>query len=111
VGVEEERSAGTEDERRAAMEMYRKAETAVQIEDTNTAWFEITVGVHQGSELSPPQFAIVMHALNKDMRELLYAVDLAILGNSWEDISQKYVRWKEVLESRGLKVTIKILKL
>jgi len=49
--------------------------------------------VHQGSVLSPLLFAIVMDALtdhpNKDMREFLYADDLAILGNSWEDVSQK----------------------
>jgi len=42
--------------------------------------------VHQGSMLSPLVFAIVMDALtghlNKDMREFLYADDLAILGNS-----------------------------
>jgi len=49
--------------------------------------------------------------LNKDLREFLYADDLAILGNSWEDISQKYARWKEALESRGLKANIKKLKL
>jgi len=39
-------------------------------------------------------FAIVMDALtdylNKDMREFPYAHDLAILGNSCEDVSQKY---------------------
>jgi len=38
---------------------------------------------------------------------LACADDLAILGNSWEDVSQKYARWKEALESRGLKVIIK----
>jgi len=34
--------------------------------------------------------------LNKDMREFLYADDLAILGNSWEDVNQKYARWKDL---------------
>jgi len=52
--------------------------------------------LHQGSVFSPLLFAIVMDALtehlNKDMREFLYADDLTILGNSWEDISQKYAR-------------------
>jgi len=46
--------------------------------------------VHQGSVLSLLLFAIVMDALTahltKDMREFLYADDLAILGNCWEDV-------------------------
>jgi len=41
------------------------------------------------------------------MREFLYADDLAILGNSWEDVSQKYARWKGALVSKGLKVNKK----
>jgi len=41
---------------------------------------------------------------------LILLDDLAILGNSWEDVSQKYARWR-ALESRGLKVNIKKIKL
>jgi len=44
------------------------------------------------------------------MREFLYADDLAILGNSWENVSQKYAGWKGALESRVLKVNIKKTK-
>jgi len=68
-----------EPEVRAVIEMCREAETAVQIEDKKTAWFEVRVGVHQGSVLSPLLFAIVMDAptdqLNKDTREFLCADD------------------------------------
>jgi len=99
--------------KKVVMEMYQKAETAVQIEGKKTAWFEVKVGVHQGSVLSPLLFAIVMDALtdilNKNMREFLCAINFAILGNSWEDVCQKYSRWKG-LESRGLKVNIKKTK-
>jgi len=67
--------------------------------------------VYQGFVVSPLLFAIVMDALtdhlNKDIREFLYADDLAILGNSWKDVSQKYARWKEALKSKDLKVNIK----
>jgi len=52
-----------EPEERAVIKMYREAETAVQIEVKKTAWFEVKVGVHQGSVLSPLLFAIVMDAL------------------------------------------------
>jgi len=93
-----------EPEVRVVMEMYWEAETVVQIEAKKTTWFEVKIGVHQGSVLSPLLFAIVTDALtdhlNKDMREFLYADDLAILGNSWEDASQKYARWKEALKCK-----------
>jgi len=99
-----------EPEVKAVMEMYREAKTAVQIEGKKTAWFEVKVGVHQGSVLSPLLFAIVIDALTDHLnndREFLYADDLAVLENSWEDITQKYARWQEALESRDLKVNIK----
>jgi len=57
----------------------------VQIEGKKTAWFAVKVSFHQGSVLSLLLFAIIMDALtnhlNKDVREFLYADDLAILGN------------------------------
>ena len=99
-----------EPEVKAVMEMYREAETAVQVEGERSDWFKIGVGVHQGSVLSPLLFAIVMDALtdelDKNMREFLYADDAVIVGDSWEDVGEKYVRWKEALESKGLKVNV-----
>ena len=99
-----------EPEVRAVMEMYREAMTAVQVEGQLSEWFGVKVGVHQGSVLSPLLFAIVMDALTEDlgknMREFLYADDVVILGDSWEDVGEKYVRWKEALESKGLKVSV-----
>jgi len=43
---------------RAVMEKYREAETAVQIEGKKTPWFEVKVGVHQGSVLTAQSTAI-----------------------------------------------------
>ena len=73
-------------------------------------WFEVKVGVHQGSVLSPLLFAIVMDAVTenveKGMKEFLYADDLVIMGDSWEEVEEKFVRWKGTLESKGLKVNV-----
>ena len=67
------------------------------------------MGVHQGSVLSPLLFAIVIDAIpenvEKGMKEFLYADDLVIMGDSWEEV-EKYVRWKDALESKGLKVNV-----
>jgi len=48
---------------------------------------------------------------NKDMREFLYADDLAILGNSWRTLVKNMPDRKTLLESRDLKVNIRKLKL
>ena len=40
------------------------------------------------------------------MKEFLYADDLVIMGDSWEEVEERYVRWKGALESRGLKVNV-----
>jgi len=44
------------------------------------------------------------------MRVFLYVDDLVILGNSREDVSQKYARWIEALENKSLKINIKKTK-
>ena len=47
-----------EPEVRAVMQMYKEIETTVKLEGTMSEWFEIKVGVHQGSVLSPLLFAM-----------------------------------------------------
>jgi len=49
--------------------------------------------------------------INKDMREFLYADGLAILGNSWEDVSQKICQiLKKLWKAEVGKLTSKKLK-
>jgi len=56
--------------KKVVMEMYREAETAVQIEGKKTAWFEVKLGVHQGIVLSPLLFEIVMEALTDHLNKV-----------------------------------------
>ena len=91
VGSEKERSGG---ESRAIMEMYNCVETAVRMEDRRSEWFEVKVGVHQGSVLSPLLFAIVLGEITKDIKEgipkeYLYADDLVLLGNCWSEVERR----------------------
>ena len=46
--------------------MYVGATTAVRVNDKESAEFEVKVGVHQGSVLSPMLFIIVMDALSAE---------------------------------------------
>lgn len=98
--------------------MYENVTTAVKVKDGTSDEFEVKVGVHQGSVLSPLLFIMVIEALSQRFRgglpwELLYADDLVIIAESEEILMERIEKWKEGLESKGLKVNIgktKVLK-
>ena len=100
-----------EREIQAIVEMYEKVMTAVRVENDRSEWFEVKVGVHQGSVLSPLLFAVVMDEVTKEVRdgivkEILYADDLVLLGDGWQEVEERYARWKKALEEKGLKVNV-----
>jgi len=60
------------------MSMYESTKTVVRTVYGNHNCFEVKIGMHQGSALSPLLFVIVMKALSREFRvalpwELLYA--------------------------------------
>ena len=74
-----------------------------------SAKFEVKVGVHQGSVLSPLLFIIVLEALSLEFRagvplEDLYADDLVIIADSLEECVMRLLIWKEATEKKGLRV-------
>ena len=71
-----------------------------------------TVGLHQGSSLSPYIFDIIMKELGRGIIEpapwdLLFADDIVILSTTMEGLQQKVERWRRALEDRGLKMSRK----
>ncbi len=50
------------------MAMYKRARTAVRTKDGNSGEFEVKVGVHQGSVLSPLLFVAVMEVLAQNVQ-------------------------------------------
>ena len=75
----------------------------------NSKGFEVKVGMHQGSALSPLLFMIVMEAISTEFRvtlpwKLLYANDLAVITETEEELIKKLDEWKDNTESRGMKV-------
>ena len=98
-----------EREVKAIMEMYDNIKTSVNMDCMRSESFEVKVGVHQKSILSLLLFAIVMDEVTRDTREgvvkdLLYADDLILIGNSWEEVESRYARWKKALKKLKINV-------
>jgi hypothetical protein len=95
----------------SVMTMYEKARTMVRSKSVNSEQFEVNVGVHQGSVLSPLLFIVVMEVLARHVKEglpweLLYADDLVLIAESIEILQEKVTKWKDCLEEKGLKVNV-----
>ena len=91
--------------------LYEGATTSVKLRSGESQPFEVKVGVHQGSVLSPLLFIIVLEALSRRFREglpyeLLYADDLVLMADSMEELTVKLEKWKESLETKGLRVNL-----
>ena len=71
--------------------------------------FELKVGLHQGSVLSPLLFAVVMYVDSSDARnclpsELLYADVLVRMAPRMEQLGIRVAEWRSSLLNKGLKV-------
>ena len=89
---------------RAVMSLYYGAKTKVRVGSDLSQEFLIQVGVHQGSLLSPPLFAIAVDVISKNAREglmnkILYVDDLVLMSKSMENLKEKFLKWKEAFES------------
>ena len=67
--------------------MYENASTKMRINGRESMAFNVRVGVHQGSVLSPLLFIIVLEALSRECREgftmeMLYADDLVLISEN-----------------------------
>ena len=98
----------------AVLSLYKGCKTAVSVngelsvDGELSSSFSVKVGVHQVSALSPLLFIMVMDVVTENMRdgslmELLYADDLVLCG---ELLIDKYGRWKNAVERKGLRVNV-----
>ena len=89
--------------------MYANAQSRVRVGEGYSEEFEVKVGVHQGSVLSPLLFIIVLEALSGEFRsgvpqEDLYADDLVIIADLLEECVRRLLTWKEAMKKKGLRV-------
>ena len=89
--------------------MYSNARSCVLVGEGYSEEFEVKVGVHQGSVVSPLLFIIVLEALSLEFRcgvpwEDLYADDLVIIAESLKECVRRLLTWKDAMEKKGLTV-------
>ena len=94
---------------RIVQDMYDDSTTAVRCAVRVTEGFEVKVGLHQGSALSPCLFAMMMDRMTDEIREeapwtMMFADDIVICSESKERVEEKLESWRYALERRGMKV-------
>ncbi|KAK3510484.1 hypothetical protein QTP70_009161 [Hemibagrus guttatus] len=95
---------------RVVRNMYERSRTVVRCAVIQTEEFNVEVGLHQGSALSPFLFAIVMDQLSEEVRQespwtMMFADDIVICSESREQVEENLERWRFALERRGMKVS------
>ncbi|KAK3519801.1 hypothetical protein QTP70_006182 [Hemibagrus guttatus] len=94
---------------RVVQDMYERSRTVVRCAVGQTEEFNVEVGLHQGSALSPFLFAIVMDQLSEEVRQespwTMFADDIVICSESREQVEENLERWRFALERRGMKVS------
>ncbi|KAK3574175.1 hypothetical protein QTP86_003829 [Hemibagrus guttatus] len=95
---------------RVVQDMYERSRTVVRCAVGQTEEFNVEVGLHQGSALSPFLFAIVMDQLSEEVRQespwtMMFADDIVICSESREQVEENLERWRFALERRGMKVS------
>ncbi|XGW34175.1 hypothetical protein V3C99_018193, partial [Haemonchus contortus] len=80
-----------------------------------TGAIDVTVGVHQGSALSPFLFLLTMDVITEELvdgplKTILYADDIALIAESKEELQDNLQKWQKVLAENGLRLNVKKTK-
>ena len=90
-------------------DMYTGCRTKVRTVAGESSKFNVEVGLHQGSALSPYLFLILMDVLTERVRKeapesMLFADDIVLCGDKDVDMTEYLESWRKALEERGMRV-------
>ncbi|GJV63071.1 ataxia telangiectasia mutated family protein [Tanacetum coccineum] len=95
---------------KAIRDMYDGAKTRVRTSIGNTEFFPVDVGLHQGSEINPYLFALILDELSREIQEdilwcLIFADDIVLVSESAKGLNMRLEDWRKALEDNGLRVS------
>lgn len=90
--------------------MYYNNTTKIRSTAGTSDPFEVKVGVHQGSVLSPLLFNLVMNYLTKNIMDdllasILFPDDVALVTDNVQLMQDTLNKWQEALEENGLRIS------
>ena len=98
----------------AVMKLYQEVLSQAKVEGEDSKEFAVRVGIHQWSILSLLIFAVVMDVVTEEVAKeghaLMYADDLVLICETKEEARQRFVAWRNALESKRLNVNISKMK-
>ena len=95
---------------RVVMDKYDGARIVLRSSAGLTEEFEVGVGLHQGSALSPFLFAIIIDKLTEEIRtespwDMMFADDIVLCREDRRQLQEVLEVWRNALEKGGLKVS------
>ncbi|XP_060190818.1 uncharacterized protein LOC132620134 [Lycium barbarum] len=95
---------------REIKDMYDGAKTRVRTARGDSEHFPVTMGLHQGSALSPFLFVVAMDALTSHIQGevpwcMLFADDIVLIDESRSGVNGRLEVWRQTLESKGFKLS------
>ena len=94
---------------RSVMSPYEGAKKRVRVDPEFLEAFMVKVGMQKGFGLTPLFFVVVADVVKEFARlgalsELLYADDIVLISETIKVHINKFTKWKEAFESKGMKV-------
>ena len=91
-------------------DMYHNVRTKIRCTAGTSDEFNVRIGVHQGSVLSPLLFISVIWFLTRSIDipsvwALLFADDIVLASEFWQALQQALDAWQFALEGSGLKIS------
>ena len=101
---------------RIVQSMYKEVRSRVRVSHEYSNSFDVRIGVHQGSVLSPLLFVIVLEALSTEFRtscpwEILHADGLIVSAQSMDELLMKLRTWRSEMAKKELRVNMDKTKL
>ncbi|KAM3377282.1 hypothetical protein P3S68_009695 [Capsicum galapagoense] len=96
---------------RSIKDMYEGVKTQVKTLGGDSGHFSILTGPHQGLNLSPFLFALVMDVLTRNIQGegvpwcMLFADDVVLIDESCRGVNDKLEVWRQTLESKEFRLT------